>query len=222
MPNAPVREDSAFVGWARDDGTMFGDEDEVEGDTVLHAVYIPLDEAVPAENIFFSTGDMWADIRQRQDRCSYTLVPEDAMERTVIWTSSDTDTAEVDGHGILTLKKTGETTITAALRSGRSNSFTLHVYDPLVTQCREPERIGLDAESMTLRQGEYSQVAAKLMPEPTGTVLLYSSDDDSVASVDHNGVVRAAGPGTAVLHITAAGSEEISTVVTVTVRSGIG
>ena len=45
---------------------------------MLTAVYIPEGEAVPAENIFFNSYDVWMDIHQKRDNCIYTIVPEDA------------------------------------------------------------------------------------------------------------------------------------------------
>ena len=50
---------------------------------------------------------------------------------------------------------------------------------------------------------------AELDPKPNAAALAYSSEDDSVATVDYNGVVRAAGPGRTTLHVEAAGLETV-------------
>ena len=107
------------------------------------------------------------------------------------------------------MKAAGETVITGTLRSGRSNSFTLHVYDSLLTPACAPEKIELAASSLTLKQGEYGQVMAELAPRPGTDVLVYSSEDESVAAVDYNGVVRAASPGRTVVHVEAAGTQTL-------------
>ena len=209
IPNGPVKEGFAFVGWEKEDHSLYEAGDVPEGDMVLTARFIPEEEAVKAEGIYFSSYDVWLDIHQKQDSCVYTLVPEDAAERTVFWTSSDPDIAEADEYGKLLLKAVGETSVTGALRSGTSNTFTLHVYDSLQTPYLEPEQIELKTPSLTLKQGEYSQVMAELDPKPNAAALAYSSEDDSVATVDYNGVVRAAGPGRTTLHVEAAGLETV-------------
>ena len=219
IPAGPVKEGFVFVGWEKEDHTMYEDMDRLDGDIVLNAVYIPIEEAVLADGIYFNDYDLWLDIHQKQDRCSYTLIPEDASERLVIWTSSDPGVVRVDEYGKLTLISTGEAMITGTLRSGASSSFKLHVYDSLQTPVLDPEQIDLMTESLVLKVGEYSQAAAELLPKPNGSALVYSSDDESVAAVDYNGVIWAAEPGTTTIHIEAAGAEGISADMTVTVES---
>jgi len=209
VPNGPLKEGFTFAGWEREDHSLYEAGDVPEGDTVLYAVFIPEEDAVKADGIFFNSHDVWLDIHLKQDNCVYTLVPEDAQERTVFWTSSDPDVAQTDEYGTLLLKAVGETTVTGTLRSGISDSFVLHVYDSLQTPDVEPVKIELAASSLTLKQGEYVQVAAELTPKPNPDVLVYSSDDDSVATVDYNGIVWAAGPGRTTLHIEAAGTETV-------------
>ena len=219
VPMGPVRDGLVFIGWERDDRTPYEAGDMIDGDTRLHAVYIPEEDAVKAEKIFFPEYHVYLDIRQKRDSCVYVLVPENAEERTVAWTSSDPETAEVDEYGGLLLKKTGEVKITGTLRNGNENSFVLHIYDSLVTPLCEPERIEVSTPALTLSPGEYGQVIAQILPEPNGAVPAFSSDDPSVAEIDYYGVVRAISPGTATLRVYAAGNETVPEAeVTVTVK----
>ena len=50
---------------------------------------------------------------------------------------------------------------------------------------------------------------AELTPKPNASALVYSSEDESVATVDYNGVVWAAGLGQTTLHVEAAGEEAV-------------
>ena len=70
-----------------------------------------------------------------------------------------------------------------------------------------------------MKQGEYSQIVSGLLPEPNDSAMIYSSDDESVMTVGYNGVILAVGPGTAVVHVEAAGENAISSDVTVTVEA---
>ena len=209
IPNGPVRDGLVFVGWERDDHTPYEAGDTIDGDTRLHAVYIPEEEAVKAEGIFFPEYHVYLDIHHKKDSCVYVLVPENAIERTVTWTSSDPETAEVDACGGLWLKKTGEVKITGTLRSGAANSFVLHIYDSLLTPVREAERIEVSTPALVMSPGEYGQVIAQILPGPNGAILSFSSDDPSVATVDYYGVVRAVSPGTTTLRVYAAGDETV-------------
>ena len=83
----------------------------------------------------------------------------------------------------------------------------------------DPERIITETDSLVLKQGEYSQAAARFMPQPCAAVLIYRSDAESVAAIDDSGVIYAAGPGTTTLHIQAATAEEVSAEITITVES---
>ena len=209
IPLGPVKEGFTFIGWEREDHSLYETGDAIEGDTVLSAVYIPEEEALQVQNIFFNSYDVWLSIHQKQNNCVYTLVPEDAVERTIFWTSSDPEVAAVDEYGNLLFRKTGETVITGTLRSGVSNSFTLHIYDSLLTPEQEPQAIDAATPFLTLKPGEYAQVMAELTPKPNGSALVYTSDDESVAVVDYNGVVWAAGPGQTTVHMEAAGAEAV-------------
>ena len=47
-----------------------------------------------------------------------TVTPESTIDSTVIWTSSDTEVATVDEHGVVTAIKAGKSTITATTANG--------------------------------------------------------------------------------------------------------
>ena len=209
IPAGPVRDGLVFAGWERDDHTPYEAGDTIDGDTRLNAVYIPEEEAVKAEGIYFPEYRVYLDIHRKKDSCVYTLVPENALERTVTWTSSDPETAEVDEYGGLWLRKTGEVKITGTLRSGKENSFVLRIYDSLMTPECEAERIEILTPVLRLSPGEYGQAVAEILPRPNGASLSFSSDDPSVAEVDYFGVVRAVSPGTVTLHVTEAGDETV-------------
>ena len=222
LPYAPDKEGYVFTGWERKDHSGLELNQTVTEDMEVYAVYGPEEEAVIARDIYFSDYDVWLNIHNYTDSCVYTLVPEDATERRVRWTSSDPDIVEVDEYGDIRMKKTGEAVITGTLRSGSSRSFEVHVYDSLVTEVVEPEQIELSADSMTLTQGEYSQIMARLSPKPNSSVLWYSSEDDSVAAVDYNGVIHAIAPGMTTVLIESSGEAAVTPVkVSITVDRAV-
>lgn len=59
-----------------------------------------------------------------------TVLPEDAADKTVRWTSSDASVATIDDAGVITALTPGQTTITAASEAGGvSTTYTLLVQE---------------------------------------------------------------------------------------------
>ena len=77
--------------------------------------------------------------------------------------------------------------------------------------------VTLSESSLVLDVGETAQLTAAVVPEGTTDKLVWSSADESVATVDANGLVTAVGPGRTVI-TAAAGS--VSAECSVTVRGG--
>ncbi|HIS67580.1 MAG TPA: Ig domain-containing protein, partial [Candidatus Scatomorpha merdipullorum] len=77
--------------------------------------------------------------------------------------------------------------------------------------------VTLSESSLVLDVGETAQLTAAVVPEATTDKLVWSSADESVATVDANGLVTAVGPGRTVI-TAAAGS--VSAECSVTVRGG--
>lgn len=77
--------------------------------------------------------------------------------------------------------------------------------------------VTLSESSLVLDVGETAQLTAAVVPEGTTDKLVWSSADESVATVDANGLVTAVGPGRTVISATAG---SVSAVCSVTVRGG--
>lgn len=199
LPQAPEKDGYVFTGWEYDEEPINQyDLPEIWDDTVITARYLSEDEVIHADHIFFSGYDIWADMSWfNQYYTYYTITPENAQDKKVTWNSSDTDIAEVNQDGIVTMKQVGEVTITAALRSGFSKSYTLHIYDGSVTQLNVPASITLEHSTITMKVGEYAQVVASASPQPCETYFNYLSDDDGdIIETLGNGVIKALTPGT--------------------------
>ena len=77
--------------------------------------------------------------------------------------------------------------------------------------------VTLSESSLVLDVGETAQLTAAVVPEGTTDGLVWSSADESVATVDANGLVTAVGPGRTVITATAG---SVSAECSVTVRGG--
>ena len=127
-----------------------------------------------------------------------TVLPVNATDQSVHWTSSDTSVASVDQKGTVTAVSVGEATITASA-GGLSASCSVNVIIPVTS-------ISLDNNLLLLTKGSVAVLTATVSPEEaTDKTVLWSSDNPSVATVDQNGRVTAVDAGDAVITASAGG-----------------
>ncbi|TFU92458.1 hypothetical protein E4T81_11230 [Barnesiella sp. WM24] len=140
-----------------------------------------------------------------------TVLPEDATNKVLAWSSSDESVASVDNNGLVSLLKEGHALITAYSTDGSDIVATCNISvikrDVLVSS------ISLDSSYAEGKEGEQIQIKATVLPEDaTNKVLAWSSSDESVASVDDNGLVSLLKEGHALITAYATdGSDIIAT-----------
>ena len=133
---------------------------------------------------------------------SATVAPENATDKAVVWTTSDSGVVRVS-NGTVTAVGEGTAKITAAA-GGKSASCTVTVKNA------EPEFIPVDSvtlnrESLELKVDETFTLTALIAPsDATETEIIWNSDNTSVATVA-DGIVTAVGVGTANITATAGG-----------------
>ena len=132
-----------------------------------------------------------------------TVLPEDASDKTVTWSSSDETIATVDAEGNVTAVAPGQVEITAT-SNGISSVCALTV-KPIVA-----ESVTISATEASLLVGSTMQLSATVAPENvTDKTITWSSSDEAIATVAADGTVTAVAPGQAV--ITAACGEATAT-----------
>ena len=94
-----------------------------------------------------------------------TVLPEDAADKTITWTSADESIATIDDSGVITTHAPGQTTITAASEAGGvSTSYTLVVQDAV--KCSYCGGTGHTAANCTAKKAtEQVQAAATQQSE---------------------------------------------------------
>ena len=123
---------------------------------------------------------------------SFEILPENATYKTVTWSSSNTSVATVDADGRVTAKKAGTAEITAKSKNGITAVCTVSV-------TQKPSAIEFVPITMSLDEGEEKEINVSFTPsDSTETKLIWTSSDESVATVE-NGVVKAVSKGEAVI-----------------------
>lgn len=125
------------------------------------------------------------------DKAEQEKIAEAASKLTIEWTTSDEKVVTVDATGLITAVGAGEADVTASAKDVNISSTT-HVKVVITpTGVEAPEALEL------VTNGENSKnLDAKMTPEDATEVkLAYTSSDESVATVDENGLVTAVADG---------------------------
>jgi len=118
-------------------------------------------------------------------------------EKAVTWKSSNTDVATVDENGVITAVAGGQADITATTANGVSATCRITVPIHL-------NGISLEKTSLNLRKGQSSD-ALSVVYDPVNTTdefpTIWSSSDETVATVNAQGVVTGLKEGTAIIKV---------------------
>ena len=131
-------------------------------------------------------------VKNQSETLIATVLPYDATDKTVNWSSSDATIASVDANGKVTALKGGQAVITA--RAGeKSASCAVTVTVPVTG-------ISLNQSSLTLTKGQSANLVAYVQPsDATDKNVTWVSSDNNVATVDQSGKIVAKAGGSATI-----------------------
>ncbi|WP_394175420.1 Ig-like domain-containing protein [Thalassotalea litorea] len=142
------------------------------------------------------------------------VLPLNAENKNVIWSTSDVKVAAVDQNGLVTATGTGSATISAITAQGMLES----VHDVNVVAVA-PTHIEITPVSVNLALHETLKLNATITPNnATIKAITWHSSNDEVVSVDNNGLITALANGVADITVTTVDGN-VSDVVTVSVAS---
>jgi uncharacterized protein YjdB len=117
-----------------------------------------------------------------------SLLPSDATNKTLLWTSSNPSVASVDSSGKVTAKTAGNTVIKAASTDGSGLSASCNVNVSTVNVII----VSLNKTSLTLVEGTSESLTASVYPSNATTpTLKWTSSNTNVATVDSTGKITA-------------------------------
>lgn len=169
-------------------------------------------KTIDVENIEIDVNNVVLKL-QETIKLSATVRPDDATDKNVIWSSSDSAIAMVDEEGIVRAVGVGMAIITATASNGLSANCEISVL-PV-----EAQQVILNYEEVVLRVNETLQLAATVLPEETtDKSVAWSTDNDLVVTVSENGYLRAISPGNVIITAKVADGSDVSAVCRVTVN----
>ena len=139
-----------------------------------------------------------------QEKLTATVTQNNAK---VIWTSSDESIATVDQDGNVTAIREGVITVTAQVENTNLSA------DCVVTVKKqgstELESITLDRNALELLEGSQDKLTATVTPDTAKVI--WTSSDESIATVDQNGNVTAIREGQAIITAKVENTELVAT-----------
>ncbi len=137
-----------------------------------------------------------------------TIAPTNATVKTVSWKSSDEAVATVS-NGVVTPVGEGNCTITAT--ADGDNTVTAECQVSVVASTINVTDVTLD-ETATVYLGQTTTLVATVTPnDATNKAVTWSSSDETVATVDANGVVTGVKLGTATITVTTVDGNKTAT-----------
>ena len=146
------------------------------------------------------------------------ITPDDTTDnRTVIWSVSDSNIAQIAKDGTLSFKKAGTVDVIATVKATSSNTVIKKLTVTGVKRVINVSSVALDKTTVNLKKGETVKLNATVAPaDADNKEVTYTSSNSAVAKVDNTGLVTALSSGEAVITVTTKdGSKTASCKVTV-------
>lgn len=148
---------------------------------------------------------------------SVKVQPETASIPQVIWTSANEGLATVDAGGVLTGIKRGNVRIVATAVDGSGVRANLNV-----KVVQPAEEITLDKSELTVDTGKTGMLNAQVLPKDTDDkTLIWTSSDESVATVNKFGRVTGVALGTCEITCTSVSNGEVKATAVVRVQQPV-
>lgn len=155
------------------------------------------------QNVKLSTG--------KSTSIEYDIYPDNASNKDIIWTSSDSGIVKVDNNGIVTGIKDGTAIVTAKIGD-------VSVDTVVTVKGIDVTKVILNTSDLTLIVGETFTLESYVEPAlATNGSLTWTSSNAKVASVDKDGKIYAVKEGTAVIKATSVSNPKVYVECNVTV-----
>ncbi len=146
---------------------------------------------------------------------SVNIVPSNATNKNVTWSSSDTSVLLVDSNGLVSAQKAGSATITATSVSSPSiaQQYAITVSNKPVTS------VTVTPATADITVGGTTTLTASVLPVDAGNANVYWGSSNTAVAVVTNGVVTGVSEGTAIITATATDGSGCSASCNVTVSN---
>ena len=144
-----------------------------------------------------------------------TVLPTDATNKELIWTSSDETKAMVAQNGVVTPIAVNDVDsqgnpIPVIIRAEASDGYGAYAeFEVYVIELIRPTAVGIEKPSSEMNVGEEMQLEAIMEPEDSVQTVTWYSTDNTIASVANDGKVTANKSGRVYIVVTSTVAPEI-------------
>ena len=176
------------------------DKVKLSNGMIGYAFHLYLKEAtqkeIPVEKINLSV-DKTRIKKGETIKLNVEVLPPNATNRAVEYSSTDSSTAMVYGNGYILGIKSGTVGITVKSKSNDvSNTIYIEVYTPLTD-------MQVNVESITMQEGDRYTLTTLITPEDASNPnIIYKIEDENIALVNENGIITARQQGNTKITLT--------------------
>ena len=160
------------------------------------------DTGIPVASVGFNKNVLELEVGETY-KLNATVLPSNATDKTLIWSSSDSDVASVS-DGLITARKEGEAEITA--KSGNKQAVCTVTVKPETDVTVPVTSVTLNQSVYTLAIGaSYTLIPTVLPANATDRQVKWSSSNEKTVTVSDRGVIQAIAEGTSTIKAEAGG-----------------
>ena len=147
---------------------------------------VPIEIAV--DNIFFKDTQCTIEMG-KQIKPIYVIEPNNATDKTVKFSTNNTNVLEINENGAINGKNVGSASYVVTTNNGKSATL-------LVTIVRYPESIKINInENKEYNVGETLNLNCEVLPKDASSNITWSSNNNNIATVDYTGKVTCLSSG---------------------------
>ena len=171
---------------------------------------------VPVESIVASTNYLSINVGETR-QITYNILPANATDKTVVYSSSDDSKLTVDQEGNIEAIASGDFMITLTCSNGVSTNCQVVVSE--ISETIDVTGISLNKSSLSMHTGDSVSLIASIIPTTaTNKSVVWESNESTIASVV-NGRVTALADGEAIITCRSVSNPDITTTCTVSVTT---
>ncbi len=159
---------------------------------------VPVDKTVAVASVAVSPSSLDL-VAGAKATLTASVLPADATDPSVSWSTSDAGVATVSSNGDVTAVAAGKANITVTTKDGGKTAVCAVTVTPAHVDVKS---VSIDPSTLSMEKGQQVSLTATVLPvDASDPSVIWSSSNESVATVSSDGLVIALELGNAVITV---------------------